>query len=161
VTLTAAHPAVAFKNSARSPLQMWRLRYAMFFQVPRFSDWWAKRQDFAYVEKLWRRWAAPGWNLQTEHLNQVKTTLRKSWPAPLLHYRSGGLGPDGKPWPTITTPTLYLAGARDGCVSPAMAAGQERYFSGPFRSESISDAGHFLHLEQPEIVGERIVAWLR
>ena len=38
VTMTAAHPAVVFKNSARSLRQLWRLRYAFLFQVPRVSE---------------------------------------------------------------------------------------------------------------------------
>ena len=41
-----------------------------------------------------------------------------------------------------------------------MADGQERLFTGGYAKEVIPDAGHFLHLEQPEAVGRRVVEGL-
>ena len=64
VTLTAAHPAAVFRNSGKLPAQIWRSRYAMLFQVPGLSTWWASRHDFVYLKQLWRRWAAPGWTIR-------------------------------------------------------------------------------------------------
>ena len=158
VTLAAAHPATVFRNTSRSPRQLWRSRYAVLFQIPRVSEWIVRHNDFAYVEGLWRRWS-PGWDLPPDHLTAVKKTLAASFPAPILHYRSGGFGP-GEEWPPLPTPTLYLVGARDGCVLPAMADGQQHRFAGAFRSEVIPDAGHFPHLEQPAVVGRLIEDWL-
>lgn len=120
VTLTAGHPAAVFGNTSRSPQQMWRSRYAFFFQVPGSSEWYVQRNDFAYIEQLWRQWA-PGWTLPREHLAAVKQTLAASLPSPLLHYRSGGFS-GGSDWRPITTPTLYLIGANDGCVLPEIGA---------------------------------------
>lgn len=158
VTLTAGHPAAVFSNTSRSPQQMWRSRYAFFFQVPELSEWVVQRNNFAYIEQLWHQWA-PGWTLPREHLATVKQTLAASMPSPLLHYRSGGFSGGGD-WQPITTPTLYLIGANDGCVLPEIGAGQERYFAGCFKSDIILNAGHFLHLEQPDVVEQKIVAWL-
>ncbi len=70
VTMTAGHPAV-FANTARSPRQLWRSRYAVFFQIPGISEWYVRKNDFAYVEELWRRWAAPGWTPPREHAELV------------------------------------------------------------------------------------------
>ena len=160
VALSAAHPAVVYANTGRSPRQLWRSRYAVFFQIPGFSEARVQRDDFAYIEQLWRRWAAPGWTLPQAHLAGVKQTLARSMPAPVLQYRSGAFSA-GSGWQPIAVPTLYLIGAQDGCVAPAMSRGQERQFSGEFRSEVIADAGHFLHLEQPEAVIGRISAWMQ
>ncbi len=159
VTMTAGHPAAVFKNTTRSLAQIWRSRYAFFFQVPGVSDWYVKRKNFTYIEKLWRDWVAPNWTLPQEHINSIKQTLAASMPSPLLHYRSGGINA-GKDWQKISTPTLYLIGAEDGCVLPKIAAGQEKYFA-KFKSETIPKAGHFLHLEQPEVIGEKVIAWLK
>lgn len=158
VTMTAAHPAAVFKNTSTSPRQIWRSRYALLFQLPWLSERLAARGDFAYLERLWHRWSAPGWRPPPEHMAAVKRTMRASWPAPLLHYRSMPFKGDET---RLTTPTLYLIGTADGCVLPEMGQGQERFFAGPFRSQSIAGAGHFLHLEQPDVVGAEIVAWLR
>ena len=157
VTLTAAHPAAVFKNSGKLPRQMWRSRYAMLFQVPRVSDWWASRDDFAYLDALWRRWAAPGWVPPAAHMAEVKAAMRASWPAPLMHYRAMPFDGDATP---LGQPTLYLIGDRDGCVMVEAGAGQERFFTGPFRSDVVPGAGHFLHLEQPDDVIPRVVGWM-
>ena len=158
VTLTAAHPAAVFKNSGKLPAQMWRSRYAMFFQIPGLSEWWASRHDFAYLEGLWRRWAHPGWTLPVTHLAEVKKTIAASWPAPLLHYRAMPFSGDETP---LAQPTLYLIGAADGCVMPEAGAGQERFFTGEFRAEVVPGVGHFLHLERPDVVTPKIVDWFK
>lgn len=160
VTLSAAHPAVVYKNTSRTPRQLWRSRYAIFFQIPGFSEAAVQRDNYAYITELWRRWAAPGWQLPSEHLAGVKQTLERSMPAPILQYRSGAFEA-GSGWRPISVPTLYLIGAQDGCVLPAMSRGQERQFSNEFRSETIADAGHFLHQEQPEVVATAIIDWLQ
>jgi pimeloyl-ACP methyl ester carboxylesterase len=158
ITLAAAHPAAAFANTARLPRQLWRSRYAMLFQIRGLSEIWAAHRDFAYLETLWRRWAHPGWLLPALHLDEVKRVMGASWPAPLLHYRAMPFAGNETPLPQ---PTLYLLGARDGCVLPATAQGQERYFAGPFRSELIGGAGHFLHWEAPDLTAAKVVDWLR
>ena len=157
VTLIAAHPAAVFKNSSKLPRQMWRSRYAMLFQIPGVAEWRASRRDFAYLEHLWRRWAAPGWTLPRAHIDAVKQVMRASWPAPLLHYRAMPFEGDET---LLSPPTLYLIGEQDGCVLAQAGAGQERFFAGEFRSEIVPGAGHFLHLERPDIVVPRVVAWL-
>lgn len=124
------------------------------------AEWYVRKNDFAYLEKLWHDWSAPGWTTPREHLESIKKTFAASFPSPILHYRSGGFGA-GDNWQPIETPTLYLAGAADGCVLPEIADGQEEYFSGEFKSEIISNAGHFLHLEQLETVNQKIIEWLK
>ncbi|MCA9676565.1 MAG: hypothetical protein KC464_16150, partial [Myxococcales bacterium] len=59
----------------------------------------------------------------------------------------------------LVTPLCHLQGADDGCVAPAAGAGQERWFAGPFTSEVVSRAGHFLQLEAPERVVAQALAW--
>ena len=157
VTLTAAHPAAVFKNSGKLRAQMWRSRYAMLFQVPKLSEWWASRSEFAYLEALWKRWGAPGWVLPSQHLAEVRQVMRASWPAPLLHYRAMPFSGDET---KLAQPTLYLIGEQDGCVMVEAGAGQERFFTGEFRSAVVAGAGHFLHLEQPEVVVPKVVDWM-
>ena len=157
VTMTAGHPAAVFANTMKLPHQLWKSRYAFLFQIPKLSDWIAERQGFHYLHELWERWSAPGWHLPDEHWAIVRGVLEKSWPAPLEHYREMAFsGPTG----LIATPTLYLFGAEDGCVEPEASKGQEKYFSGEFLPRTIEGAGHFMHLEKPDVVEPIIVEWV-
>ena len=158
VTMTAGHPAAVFANTTKLPHQMWKSRYAFLFQIPTLSDWYAERQGFHYLHELWERWSAPGWTVPEAHWQEVRALMERSWPAPLEHYRDMAFsGPDT----SIAVPTLYLLGDTDGCVESDAAEGQAKYFSGPFEERLIAGAGHFLHLEKPEVVLPMIVEWLR
>ena len=75
-----------------------------------------------------------------------------------MHYRAMPFSGDET---RLATPLLYLIGDRDGCVLPAAGQGQERFFTGPFRSVVVPGPGHFLHLERPDLVEPLVVDWLR
>lgn len=57
-------------------------------------------------------------------------------------------------------PTLYLHGERDGCIDVALTRDAERHLAPGSRMEVIADAGHFLHVEKPTAVNDRILAWV-
>lgn len=156
VALAGPHPTAMLENVRRSPAQVWRSRYIALFQIPGLAEWRVRRNGFAHLDALWRRWS-PGFDPPPERMTSVKRTFAASMPAPVAMYRSGDFGGDPRP---IPVPTLFLAGANDGCIAPAMADGQERFFTGGYAREVIPDAGHFLHLERPEAVGRRVVEWL-
>jgi pimeloyl-ACP methyl ester carboxylesterase len=56
---------------------------------------------------------------------------------------------------------LVLAGADDGCIAPAMFADARRGLATGSRVEMVPDAGHFMHLEQPDVVAELVLEWFR
>ena len=115
----------------------------------------------------WHSWTRTGayWSPgfpSGEHLAQVKQSLRQpaNLAAALGYYRAaGGAGPVdqaaaaadrfaaeqqavGRQAPQ---PTLYLHGARDGCIGVDLARGSERFLAPSSRMIVIDDAGHFLH----------------
>jgi pimeloyl-ACP methyl ester carboxylesterase len=58
-------------------------------------------------------------------------------------------------------PTLYLHGRTDGCMGADLAAAAGAALISPgSRAEIVDDAGHFLHLEQPEVVNRMIADFL-
>ncbi|MFK5647945.1 alpha/beta fold hydrolase [Ornithinimicrobium sp. LYQ121] len=157
VLMAGAHPAHVIRNARLSPRQWWRSRYIVFFQLGRVADRAFARDDFAYVDRLWRRWSAPGATLPAEHLAHVKRTLRASMPAPVAMYRAEGFA---VPKTTIFVPTLYLSGRDDGCAAPRLAQGQEALFPHGYRAETWPGTGHFLHLEQPDRTATAVLSWL-
>lgn len=157
VLLAGAHPGVVQRKARRSPRQLWMSRYIVFFQLGGFADRRVARDDFAYVERLWRRWS-PGFAFPIEHRRHVLDTLRASMPTPVAMYRAGGFG---VPLDPIPVPTLYIGGADDGCALPFLADGQDTLFTGGYEAETWKATGHYPHLEQPERTATRVVAWLR
>jgi pimeloyl-ACP methyl ester carboxylesterase len=59
----------------------------------------------------------------------------------------------------ITAPTLILHGKRDPILPPVFFQGHDEFFE-DLTVERVKNAGHMLPEEQPELVGERILAFL-
>jgi pimeloyl-ACP methyl ester carboxylesterase len=58
----------------------------------------------------------------------------------------------------ITVPTLALCGGDD--LRADLMREQSEHFQGPYRSEEVPGAAHFLHREKPEDVNGRLLEWL-
>jgi pimeloyl-ACP methyl ester carboxylesterase len=167
VTMAVPHP-LAFLRAARTSTQALRSWYMAFFQMPGAARLAAAR-DFALIDRLWRTWS-PGYALPRALRDELHACLRASWPAPLLYYRAmfrpfgeamRRLRSDTGIARRITVPLLHLHGADDGCISPRAAEGAERYFAGPYRSDVLEGAGHFLAAECPDVVATHAAAWIR
>lgn len=156
VLLAGVHPAMINRNARRFPRQLWLSRYILLFQLGRIADRAVARGDFAYVDRLWRRWA-PGFPPPAEHLREVKDTLRRSMPAPVAMYRGGGF--DIPPTP-IAVPALFIAGADDGCSLPGLADGQDTLFTAGYQARIWPGVGHFPHLERPAETVRAVTDWL-
>jgi pimeloyl-ACP methyl ester carboxylesterase len=55
-------------------------------------------------------------------------------------------------------PLLQLHGADDDCILPQQVDDRHR-FAAPRERGVVPDVGHFLHIEAPEAIAERIAAW--
>lgn len=166
VTLAVPHPLAFIRNLPRQPAQLRRSWYMGFFQLPAVAEFAASRRDFAFIDRLWRDWS-PGYHLPAPRRRALHECLARSMPAPLGYYRAM-LRPfrdaiaraRRHALHRIITPTLYLHGDEDGCIAPGAGRGQERFFHGPFASEIVTGAGHFLPLEAADHVATRAIAWV-
>jgi pimeloyl-ACP methyl ester carboxylesterase len=162
VTIAVPHPIAFLENLKRQPGQVVRSGYMALFQVPRLAEWVLRARDFAFVDRLWRLWS-PEFSPTPEHLAEVKRCLADSLPAPLEMYRDARRAlARGERFPEtpIRVPLLHLQGANDGCISPELSEGEERFFSAQYRRDVLPEVGHFLHLERPAAVARRILEWL-
>ena len=175
--VTLAVPPAALDEALFSDYeQLKRFSYLFMFRDPAgFADMVVARDDMAYLDKLWRDWS-PGFQ-PGEHLARVKQCLRQpaNLAAALGYYRAeGAAGPAGQAPGTADRyaaeqhavgrqapqPTLYLHGARDGCIGVDLARGAERFLAPSSRMIVIDDAGHFLQLEKPSQVNDHILSWI-
>lgn len=148
--------------AARQSLLSW---YTLFHQLPAIPE----RVFQRHVARLWRRWS-PGYDAATDlaHLAESlpdrahrtasidfyrAAPRRTSLPATYAYLGDAWLG-------SPRVPTLYLHGARDGCLDARFAARAGEHLPPGSRVEVLPDAGHFLQLEQPARCAALVRAFL-
>lgn len=169
-TTIAVPPLHAMESGMRKyPGQIRNSWYTLFFQLRGVSDRFVARNDFAFIERLWRDWS-PGWSCEPEEMEALKATFRQPdvlWYA-LAYYRAT-LNPflaDSRELrrrtnEPIDVPTLTITGARDGCMDTRMYdCVDPALFPGGYRTERIPGGGHFVHLECPTEVNRLLLDWL-
>jgi pimeloyl-ACP methyl ester carboxylesterase len=153
------------------PAQLKRSWYMYFFQLP-VSDAAVPMNDFAVVDQLWRDWS-PGYEPDPEFMADLKKTLSApgSLTAALDYYRFVFGTREADPaladvqaayvHPT-PVPTLYLHGTDDGVMAADVVIEDELrpHFPAGLELVMVPGTGHFLHLEQPDVVNHRIVTFL-
>jgi pimeloyl-ACP methyl ester carboxylesterase len=147
-----------------------RLSWYMFFQLTPLADLVVPADGFAFITRLWQDWS-PGYDCAADvaafvacmeppghveaALGYYRQTLRPELQDPELEAAQNGA------YAVPSQPLLYLHGADDGCMSAATASGTEAVLTVPgSRFAMIEGAGHFLHLERPDEVNERILSFL-
>lgn len=159
VTMAVPHPRT-FARQLREPAQLAKSWYMALFQLPG-SSFLASRGDFALIDRLWRTWS-PGFVLPAADRRELHRMLASSMPAPLGYYREARrharrlLALD---IPMITNPLLQLHGEADGCINPPSFDDSD-LFGAPREVETIPGLGHFLHLEDPDRIADRVASFL-
>lgn len=170
-TLAIPHPGRLRTDGLRAvPSQLRKSWYMLFFQLRGLADALVSRNDWAFIERLWRDWS-PGWELPSDELEIVKRGLARPGVerAALGYYRATFGLPNQASRQTnrllggeIPVPTLALTGALDGCMDSRLhdVAMNESDFPAGLEVRRIEGAGHFLHQEKPEVVNPLLVEWL-
>jgi pimeloyl-ACP methyl ester carboxylesterase len=151
--------------AALLPAQVARFWHVWYFQLP----WLPERSASWVVPLLWRRWS-PGYNAKEDlrhvdaaigvprrwhaALGPYRAVLRKGAPEQQYadlqrHYRSAFL-----------VPTLYLHGTDDGCLSVKFGDRVRGVLPGGSATHTVERAGHFLQLEQPDVVARHILDFI-
>jgi pimeloyl-ACP methyl ester carboxylesterase len=157
--------AAAFLGNVDQLKRSW---YMFFFQHP-LADHVVQANDLAFIDMIWRDWS-PGYHADGD-VALVKESLRDpaNLAAALGYYRAtlgAGLRDpaldeiEGNIQVAPPQPTLYLHGRDDGCIGTEVAESARAMVGANVTIELVDDAGHFLHVEQPDVVGRRIVEFL-
>lgn len=170
-TLAVPHLRHMHRGLGKVPTQALKSWYMLFFQLRLLSDRVVERNDFAFIERLWRDWS-PGWEWDPLEMEAVKQTFRNPGvrEAALGYYRNlfRPLSRSGREtmkllFSKITVPTLALTGAADGCMDTRLydVIMDPEDFPAGLRVVRLDGAGHFLHQEKPEAVNAELLDWFR
>ena len=158
---------VAGRVLRRMPRQARMSWYVLYQQLPGLSD----RTLGRVIPRLWRDWCPPGyepggdlarlWDAlpdlahRTAAVSYYRHQVRPGKPAPV--YRALHDGWDSG-LPRI--PVLLLHGELDGAVDVRLATISAEALPAGSSHEVIAAAGHFMHLDQPELVTGKIEDYL-
>lgn len=146
--------------------------YMLFFQLRGVSEYCVRRNDFAFLRWLWRKWS-PNWEPEPQALSQVINTF--SEPGVLqgaLSYYREALSPGRLPVTSarrvdnayqVSVPTMAMTGKNDGCIDYEVFQQLTKTSDFPKGIEVhvIENAGHFLHQEQPDEVNALLLNWIK
>jgi pimeloyl-ACP methyl ester carboxylesterase len=169
VTIGAAHPA-AFRGSLATSYGRHKgVWHAYFFQMPN-AEQVVAADDYAFLEAWWRD-ASPEFD-PSPVIGRVKATIREPGvvSAALAYYRHSFHPANRDPalralHERISAPTpvpaLALHGTRDRPGRLEAFETMDDLFTGGLEKAVFPGAGHFVHVERPREVNQRIVAYLR
>ena len=153
----------------RLPRQLRLSWYMFYFQLRGVAERAVARDDFAFIERLWRDWS-PGWTWDPAEMEALKATFRQPGVlrAALGYYRAtfNPLLADTIAMQRIArqpyaVPLLAMTGATDGCMDTRTYDLVDRALLAPgSRIERIPGAGHFVHQEKPAEINRLLVDWL-
>ena len=132
------------------------------FQLRGIAEWRLKRDDMAFVERLWKSWS-PSYDCPADEMRRIKASMSTDLKAVLAYYRAIPLGVLGRNrrllFSTMSVPSMYLHGADDGCIGPELCADLHPAYTAGLEVHQLPGAGHFLHLEQPARVNELLLGF--
>jgi pimeloyl-ACP methyl ester carboxylesterase len=167
VTIGAAHPAAVRGKLANSYERHKGIWHAYFFQMP-FAEQVVAADDFAYIEQWWRD-ASPEFD-PAPVIERIKATFREPGvvTAALGYYRhtfhpanrDPALAPLQERMSAPTpVPTLSLHGTRDRPGRLEAFEAMDDLFLKGLEKVIVPGTGHFMHVERPDEVNRRIVAF--
>jgi pimeloyl-ACP methyl ester carboxylesterase len=163
--VTMAVPPSVGASLFTSYAQIKRSFYMFVFQSP-LAEFLVSANDLAFIDGLWADWS-PGYD-GGQDAAWVKDTLREqaNLSAALGYYRATfgttAAAPELAAEQEATgklpsQPLLYLHGADDGCIGVELV---NKELPANVETVIVEGSGHFLHVERPEEINQRVVKFL-
>jgi len=159
---------MALADSFFSYSQLKRSFYIFVFQSA-LAEAAVATDDFSFIDHLWADWS-PGYD-GADDVAHVKAAISapenlaaaigyyRAMFDPTLHveaYAEAQMAAAATP----PQPFLYLHGAGDGCLDVGVVGDPLPFLAPGSQYVTVADAGHFLQVEQPKVVGDLVLEFL-
>jgi pimeloyl-ACP methyl ester carboxylesterase len=158
--------AIPHMASAKTSWQQFKnMWYVLFFQLPKIPEWFIKRNNFGFVDFIYRLWS-PSWKTNADNIEAFKEVLRQPGylEATLGYYRCMLQRTTDESKTLLkqqtTVPALWIAGIQDRSVDIGQLSYIDDSFTRGVELFVVQGAGHFPHLESPDLVQEKIASFL-
>lgn len=163
VIMNVPHPAVFARHLRRSPRQMARSWYMLFFQLPGVPEWLSTRNDAAVIRRAFHGMAVDKSRFPPEVLDCYAADAQRpgAMTGMVNWYRAAARFP-GKlagPWPMIEIPTLIVWGEADAALGVELLDGTEAHVR-DLTIRRLPNVSHWVQQEAPEAVNEILKGWL-
>jgi pimeloyl-ACP methyl ester carboxylesterase len=164
IVLNAPHPA-AFLRELRTPGQMAKSWYMLFFQAPWLPEALFRAANYAVVERTFRTDPVRRDAFSEDDIRRYKRALSRpgALTATINYYRAlfrRNPREAIRPPPPITCPTLVIWGERDRYLGVPLTEGLEQWVSN-VRVERIPEASHWVQIDAPDQVNQLMLDFLR
>ncbi len=168
VILNAPHPNAYTTRTKGLLRQLQKSWYVFFFQTPEIPEEVLSRNDYFFLKEMLRSsfvrkdalteadlkvyaeaWSKPG--ALTASINYYRANMN---PAILFSERAIA-------FPKIKSPTLVIWGEKDASLSKGLIAGTDEFVDAPCSIEFLPNCGHWMQLEEPEVVNKYILEFLK
>lgn len=130
--------------------------YMFFFQIPRVPEWYAKRNNFDWLEEVMH--TANEGTFTDEDIARYRAAWSKerALTGMINWYRALFRFPESPPREYVEAPTLIIWGEQDNYLIPEMAPESVEYCERG-RLERFPDATHWVHHEFPDQVADLLI----
>ncbi|HWG09457.1 MAG TPA: alpha/beta hydrolase [Solirubrobacteraceae bacterium] len=156
VTIAIPHPSVL----QRTPAALLRARHFFALKLP-WAEASTRRRDFAYIERLYGRWA-PNWSgpAREQSIAEIKRALADpvALKGAIDYYRALPLGGSKLLERPPAVPNLVIGGSAD-LVPAELFRAAAGLFPAPGRALIVEGAGHWPHREDEATANGAIVGF--
>lgn len=158
VTAGIPHPAVL----ERTPAASWAVRHFLGLKLP-WAPWVCRRNDFAYLDKLYRRWS-PSWSglERDETLRLAKQALSSSatLDGAISYYRDLPLGSPAPVTAHVPKVRGLVIGGTSDVADVELFTRTAELLAQPSRALIVAGAGHWPHRENAAVVVPELLGFL-
>jgi pimeloyl-ACP methyl ester carboxylesterase len=166
--LNAPHPNAYTTKTKSSLRQLQKSWYVFFFQTPNIPEKVLSRNNFFFLKEMLRSSSVKKDVFTDEELE----VYAEAWSKPgamrgSINYYRANMNPaiifsdKTITFPKIKSPTLVIWGEQDAALLKDLTAGMDEFVDAPYSIKYIPNCGHWVQLEEPALVNEYILGFLK